>query len=258
MNFATYINETISSMINESAESEQEKNALKLPRTTFSGVSSYSFRCASGVLHNSGLQRIMRSRLNRFNFQEIVSLIRLSIFYTLEYVKLQPPEFKKMYIRTFVMDCVQAYDAEDDAAISCASGALERIVMSLVPACQSILSGGQKNDDYEKIVAIIIANPEKLIPEYILDWYKMHNPNNEGGVAFPKGTTANKKKLDLKKYLLEKFPGEESTIKANIAEIADNIGYEDDDFSFGGRRKRSRRRKTRKSSRKANAKTSRT
>ena len=139
------------------------------------------------------------------------------------------------------MDCVGAY--EGASGMTCAAGALERIVMSLVPACLT----GKDNAEYETIVAIISANPEKLIPEYIRDWYKLHKTGTEG--EFPTGTTEAEKKADLKRYLLEKLPDQGELIDAKIAEIADNIGYEDDDFSYGGRR-----RKTRKSSRKSNMK----
>jgi surface protein len=207
INYPTYINENMTNMINESDETEQEK-----------------------AQQRNGLQRIMTERLNDLNYSEKSPLILNSIFYTIEYVKLQSNEFKTIYVSTFVAECVTAYNGED--GMTCALGALERIVISLLNACQSILSSGKENADYEQIVAIIAANPEKLIPEYIRDWYKIHKTGT--AEAFPAGTTVEQKKADLKRYLLDNFPDSGELINAKIAEIADNIGYDDDDFMYGG------------------------
>jgi hypothetical protein len=93
-----------------------------------------------------------------------------------------------------------------------------------------------ENEDYEKIIAIIIANPDKLIPEYIRDWYKLHKTGTTD--AFPSGTTVAEKKENLRMYLLEFFPEEGKLIDSKISEIADNIGYDDDDFMYGGRKRK--------------------
>jgi hypothetical protein len=210
INYSQYINENMSSIINLSDEAEEEK-----------------------MQQINGLQRIMNERLNNINYREISPLIQNSIFYTIEYVKLQPAEFKKIYLQTFVSECVTAYGPN---SMTCANGALERIIMSLVTPCQSLLSNGRENMDYETIIAIIVANPEKMIPEYIRDWYKIHKTGTSE--AFPQGTTVEEKRADLKRYLLEKFPENEELIDAKIIEIADNIGYDDDDFMYGGLKRR--------------------
>jgi hypothetical protein len=67
----------------------------------------------------------------------------------------------------------------------------------------------------------------------------MHKTGTEG--AFPSGTTTEEKKKNLKEFLLSKMPNETTLIDEKIAEIADNIGYDEDDFMFGGRRKTSKR-----------------
>ena len=96
------------------------------------------------------------------------------------------------------------------------------------------------------INSIIRQNPNVLIPEYIQDWYKLHKTGSEN--AFPPETTAAEKKENLRNYLLERLPGSRELIDDKILEIADNIGYEEDDFVYGGRR--SRRRKNRKTTKK--------
>ena len=226
INYPEYINENMTNMINGSDETEEEKTQQR-----------------------NGLQRIMAQRLNSVNYAEKSPVIRDSIFYTIEYVKLQPAEFKKIYVKTFVQECVTAYDGAN--GMTCAAGALERIVMSLVNPCQSLLSRGKENSDYETIVAIITANPNILIPEYIRDWYKIHKTGT--AEAFPQGTTVEQKKMDLKRYLLEKLPDNEALIDTKIVEIADNIGYDADDFMYGGLtlkkytfKKRGAKRKTKK------------
>jgi hypothetical protein len=48
----------------------------------------------------------------------------------------------------------------------------------------------------------------------------------------------NLRKENLKLYLLEKFPEEEELIDSKIVEFADNIGYDDDNFMYGGRKRK--------------------
>ena len=202
INYPTYIKNTISQLIignGETPDKQQEQQA--------------------------NLDRIMNERLNSANYSEKSILIRNSIFYSLEYVKIQPIAFKQMYVETFLKDCINAYNGED--GMSCALGAIERIVMSLIPACQAVEG---ENEQYNTIIAIIIANPAALIPEYIRDWYKLHK--NGTPEAFPSGTTPEIKKENLRKYLLAKFPDELVLINEKIIEIADNVGYDEDDFDI--------------------------
>ena len=213
MYFPDFIYNTLASFIDESNFTEEEKEE-KI----------------------DGLERIMEERLGYLNYDDFPIQLRDSIFYVLEYVDRQPIEFKEMYVNTFIKDCVQAYevDGENNDGMTCAAGALERIVMSLVPACVM----DENNENYKRLIDIIIANPSVLIPEYIKDWYKLHKTGTPG--AFPPGTTEEEKKNDLKNYLLEKFPEYSTLIDAKIMEISDNIGYEDDDFMYGGKKGRKR------------------
>ena len=213
--YSTFINETLLNMINTSDEPETTKQ-----------------------LQKDGLSRIMRQRLNNLDYSDFSELQLKSILYVLHYVKAQSPEFQKIYVDTFIKECVHAYEGPD--GMTCALGALERIVFSLINPCQTMLTTNA-HEDYEQIIAIVVANPEKLIPEYIQDWYKLHKTGTEN--AFPSEATMEDKKADLRRYLLDTFPEESELIDAKIAEIADNIGYDDDTFMYGGRRRKNRKNK---------------
>ena len=215
INFPHFIYDNIASFINQSNNTEENKEKQL-----------------------DELEGIMEERLGYLNYGEFSELLLVSIFYVLEYVNLQPNEFKEIYANTFIQDCVHAYDGED--GMTCAAGAVERIVMSLLPACTT----DENNANYKTLIDIIAANPNKLIPEYIKDWYKLHKTGTPG--AFPPGTTKEEKKNDLRNYLLEKFPEETTLINDKIAGIADNIGYDDDDFMYGGKRNRKKNKKSKK------------
>jgi ankyrin repeat protein len=212
--YGVYIKDTINTLITESDEPPETKEKLK-----------------------ADLKRIYDDRLKGLNYREKTEIIRDSISNSLEYVKLQPPDFKKMYVETFVKDCVHAYEGAD--GMTCANGALERIIFSLVPACKT-----SDNPDYTTLI-ILISGPE-LIINSIIDWYKSHNPDkpeNVGAVAFPKNTEREVKKADLRHYLLGLYPGLPGLIDQLIISHADAL--DDDDFTYGGKRRNSRKRRKR-------------
>ena len=210
MDYAGFISSSFLKMINESNESETVKNQLQ-----------------------TRLERIMNERLQNLSYREISPLLLKSVFYSLQYALIQPSEFQSLYLDAFINDCVEAHRGPD--SITCAAGALERIITALLNPCQTMLTSSN-NEDYQKLIDIIAANPENMIPEYIFDWYKLHKTGGPG--AFTSGTSVDQKKENLKEYLLAKFPDQEQLIDSKIALIADNIGYDDDDFMYGGRKSR--------------------
>ena len=226
INYASYINETISKLINNNYETPEKKREQQ-----------------------EGLQRLMNDRLNGFNYGEVSQDVLNSIYYVLEYVKRQPSDFQKIYIDNWLESCIT--DAYAGGEISCVVGVIERFIFALSNACIFSLSSGE-NAEYDMINSIIRQNPNVLIPEYIQDWYKLHKKGSE--YAFPSETTAAEKKENLRNYLLERLPGSRELIDAKIVEIADNIGYEEDDFLYGGRRRRKNRKTTKKIRRKSNKK----
>jgi hypothetical protein len=139
-----------------------------------------------------------------------------------------------MYVASFIKDCVHAYEGPD--GMTCALGALERITLSLPPSCAA-----EGNDECEMLVGIILADPNKLIPEYIKDWYQLH----KGG--FP-DKTEHEIEQNLIDYLKEKMPRNkfpevniEQLIKDKVDEIKQAIGFEPDAFTYGGKKRKTRK-----------------
>jgi len=228
-NVPKFISRMVNKLIDDILQNEEERRPLR-----------------------EGLQRIMTERLNELDYSQFNESQLKYIFNTLTYALQQSPEFQKIYIQNYINDCLHAYEGDDEDAMTCAAGALERFIFSLVPACQSLLTSesldANKKEEYEKLIEIITANPNAIIGDFIKDWYQFHKTGSEN--AFPLGTTEEEKRQDLKRYLLEKFPDKIDLIEEKIKEIADNIGYEDDDFQYGGKKRFSRKvrkvRKTRK------------
>ena len=228
--FPKYIADSLLDLINKSDAKEDEKREQR-----------------------KNLERIMVSRLNGLKYDEKPPH-ELELYYlAIEYVKLQPSDFKNSYMKSFTEGCTRAYNGPQ--GITCAGGALERIFLSFEePITEALTKEGNKPADhknYEQIIDVISANPEKMIPAYIKDWYKLHKHGGEN--AFTPEESDEKRtqnrRQNLKNYLLGKFPDEGELIEAKITEIADNIGYEDDYFAYGGRR-RDATRKVRKIHRK--------
>jgi surface protein len=185
-----------------------------------------------------GLKQIMKERLNDLNYGYKSPNVKDSIFYSLIYVNTQSPEFQKMYVETFIQDCVNAYE---NNIMTCATGALERLLFSLLPACAV-----SENPDCDTISTIIESNPDKLFYIYIQDWYKKHSKNEN---KFPENTSENEKKESLKQFLMDKFrdqPEPEKWINKKLKEEEEGLDFEDNAFMYGGGRKTRRFRKKKK------------
>ena len=167
----------------------------------------------------------MDQRLNGIDYGGLSPLVLRSIFYGLSYVSVQTDEFKKIYVETFTHDCVHSYNGPN--GMTCAVGALERILFSLLPACVA-----SPTPECENIVSIIAANRDKLAEMYIQDWYKLHTREK-----FVAGVD---RRANLLTFLQENLPNEDPVwMDTKIVSFADPIGYDDDDFGFeGGRKKR--------------------
>jgi surface protein len=200
----------------------------------------------SGVDGQASLENIMVSRLRDLQYDQFgIDLLR-TCKYALYYVERQSSGFKRAYLETFLLDCTQAYEGEE-GGMTCAQGALERIIISLVTAVQTMVSLGNQKPEWETLIAIIEADPAKMIPSYIQDWYKAHNSKGTG--AFAAVTSGDMRRADLRTYLLQRFPNETALIDQQIQKVADHIGYDDDVFQYGGRptiRKRAIARATRR------------
>ena len=175
------------------------------------------------------LNAIINDRINGIDYRGLSPLVLRSIFYGLSYVSVQTDEFKKIYVETFTHDCVHAYNGQN--GMTCAAGALERILFSLLPACAA-----SPTPECENIVSIIAANRDKLAEMYIQDWYKLHTREK-----FVAGVD---RRANLLAFLQENLPNEDPVwMETKIVNFADPIGYDDDDFGFEGGRKKRRTRK---------------
>jgi len=175
------------------------------------------------VKHRKDLEKIMKNVLRRVNYFLYSPSWRLSILYSLDYVEKQSILFKKSYTEAFLKDCINAY--EGAAGMSCATGVLERFVISLMTACGTVLSVSD-NPEYEYIKGIVENGLSKLIPEYILKWYKLHSHD-----PYRFTTETKEQRLDnLRQYLLSFFPENEELILKLIPEYA--IDVDNDDFAY--------------------------
>ena len=173
--------------------------------------------------HYKDLDKIMGNVLSRIKFYIDSPPWRMSMMYALDYVERQPILFKKAYVEAFLKDCVNAY--EGAAGMSCAAGVMERFVVSLMSGCGASLSVSE-NPEYEYIKGIVENGLNKLIPEYILKWYKLHSHPPH---LFT--TETREERLDnLKQYLLSFFPENEELILKLIPEYA--IDVDNDDFAY--------------------------
>lgn len=175
------------------------------------------------VKHRKDLDKIMKNVLSRVNYFLYSPSWRLSILYSLDYVEKQSILFKKSYTEAFLKDCINAY--EGAAGMSCATGVLERFVISLMTSCGTVLSVSD-NPEYEYIKGIVENGLTKLIPEYILKWYKLHSHDPHRFT-----TESREQRLDnLRAYLLSFFPENEELILKLIPEYA--IDVDNDDFAY--------------------------
>jgi surface protein len=213
-NFATFIDNSLKDIISQSITDTDVKTRM-----------------------TNGVNQILTSRISGLNFNDFPSLLREAIYYSLNYIKTLPSDAQKEYIESFVKDCVNAYDGSD--GMTCAGGALERIIKSLEVACTSIISSNPESPNAKKcetIIAVLNNDVNKMIQEAILDWYRQHKQGTPG--EFPSTMSIQDKKANLREYLISKFPTEQNLIDSKIAEFEMSIGFEHDDFTYGGRKRR--------------------
>ena len=224
-NFKNYIGQTINLMITNSVTEKEKKQGQ--------------------------FNRIMQNRLNGLRYSDISPVMLETIYFALEFAKRQPPDFIDFYVSIFLFDCVNAYKND----MSCAGGIFERLVSSLYGACKRENSKQVNNSEepyksYNEIMEIFQSNPVVLCPLYIKEWYQIHNIANKANNPSFYSKSHEEKKQMLKDYLLEKMPGEEEIINSNVAEYTDAIGLDEDSFTYGGKRRHTRKtRKRRKKTR---------
>lgn len=177
------------------------------------------------------LKRILVERLAGLDYSVMSPVLLEAVLYSIKYATRQPPTFRDNYVKAFLKDCVEAYNGDD--GMTCAGGALERVIMSFVPACVAMQTTEDNHPDYENLLKII--NAAKLIEEYVLEWYKLHKNGTEN--EFPEQTTEDEKKANLRAYLLQKLTEEDELVERTIVKYADELGFDKEVFVYGGRRR---------------------
>lgn len=215
--YPDYIKENLLEFINKLNESEETKQTLK-----------------------SGLENIMRQRLNRLNYNDISINNKKALFYAIEFAKLQSEEFKDSYTQNFINDCNHAYEGKH--GLTCAFGAIERFWTMLIPACKIIISMEGQDEDlinmYNTLIGILTYNKDVYINQYIKDWYVLHK--NTGDDKFV-NMSEDDIKENLKTFVLEKFPENDKVyVEEKLNEIIPVLSFDEDDFVYNGGRKRSK------------------
>jgi len=104
--------------------------------------------------------------------------------------------------------------------------------------------------EFKRLDIILTKNPQTQIPLLIYEWYRLHRGKGFNkklsleGVIFPplfeekNVTNQTERRANLRQYLLNVFPDNGPLIDKQIEKIADHVGYDEDSFYLGGRRKR--------------------
>jgi hypothetical protein len=119
------------------------------------------------------LLRIYEQRLRNLSFHERTSREKALLHYTLAFVEQQSPAFKTMYLESFADDCVHAYNGPN--GMSCANGVIERIYLSLAPACVAAMTTHIPTAKKESYIAILdVIDVKKRAKAYIQEYIEEH------------------------------------------------------------------------------------
>ena len=197
------------------------------------------------------LDILMVERLNELEYSTFSPVLLRSVFYALEYAKIQPVKFQQAYITSFLGECFTAYDNDGGVTnpdnISCAQGIIERLISSLAEACSMVQDANMdesKMREY-RMLGSIISPPN--IDNYASVWFR----------SIGKNIPVAERRQSFIDFISQNF--EESMLldddtKKRIEEYADNIGHRGlgftDEYFDGGRRKITRKKKLRQTTRK--------
>ena len=157
--------------------------------------------------YTDDLELIMENRIRNYKFKNLSPELNETIHSVLEYIKKQPNEIQKQYIESLLYESCNAYNnGSAEEKLSCVKGILERTITTLGDVLAIVLSD-RENEKYEKIVAIIRFEPEKLLKKYVQDWFKINNYEKTDAI--------------LRKYEIDKAKNKEEKeeIRENIKMI---------------------------------------
>ena len=158
------------------------------------------------------------------------------IFLTLFYVECKAPiKFKIIYLQTYLYDNLHAYDGiAPSETMSCVKGILERVFMSLIPAFTTCYPD---SESLQTLTNILHNNIKTTLPEYILEWYALHNIYKPDHFSDDDYTNTEFMENNLKEYLENKFPSrsdkDNEFINETVKENTQHIGYDKSAFLSG-------------------------
>ena len=156
---------------------------------------------------NTSLEACFTQRLNTYNFTQIIAGtepqidFKKLIYCVIEYLLIQPKEFKDIYVQSLIMDSSQAYGP---GGMSCAAGIVERFVTVMEQAAAVVKDTvPEKAEEYTELINIITNDPKSLIKAYQQEWFEFHK---EGGPnAFAESASLDTIMNNYKDFLEEKF-----------------------------------------------------
>jgi len=197
----------------------------------------------------NGIELLMQQRLRGLYYAQFSKSIRYASYYTLAFVKQQPPEFQKAYIENYIHDVLTANNGTGFGAISCAGGALERIILSLSASCLLYVDKPEYETNKYDILVRAISGVDivsiPLLTEFTKEWFQIHKQGTPEEFSVTE-STENKIK-SLKDFLLTKIHVDQRTLPETnrmIDEIISGVTFDPDDFVYGGKRRFKKRRFT--------------
>jgi len=192
----------------------------------------------------NGLEQIMTERLNGTIYSDFNPSLKKTLILALKFVQTLPSNAKELYIDSLFQDCIHAYEGVQ--GMSCSMGILERIVKSLEPACSVDLS----NSNCKDIVDVLTNNPKAKMLELIKEWYQMYNMHKidtDRNVAQFHKMTIEQKINNLRDFLKQKFQesglNDDAFIDDYLQNKIDRTAFEEDDFIYGGSKKKKNKKK---------------
>lgn len=173
---------------------------------------------------------------------------RLLIGKTVDFVLSQEEDFIKFYLSAFSHDCYHAYSGQ--FGMSCVKGILERFYLLIGDTAFALCPDTCENETYEKLKKLFNKKIDKN--ELTQEWANTYLESDE----IKELSVENRKKHYIS-FMIEKYKEADlydDAVKEEIQKEADAFEYAFKDLAFGGRKKKRRtikNKKTKKSKRKS-------
>lgn len=105
--------------------------------------------------------------LSLFNIPDVASKI---IKNTIRFVMDQPNNFIDSYLHTFIYDTYHSYEGDSDT-MSCAHGAVERLILLVGHTAQLMCIDGCHNETYKELIKTLVTNKLNM-GEILAEWFK--------------------------------------------------------------------------------------